>query len=120
MYMPDAVAALIDLMEADPGRLIHRNAFNVTAFNVTPAEMADAIRRHLPDFEIDYEIDPVRQALADSWPRSLDDSAARAEWDWQPRYDLAAMTQDMLQTLGKRLGLVGRWRDHAKGGDDGG
>ena len=112
MYMPDAVTAMIEVMEADATRLVHRNAFNVTAFDVTPAELADAIRRHLPDFEIDYEVDPVRQAIADSWPRTMDDSAARAEWDWNPRFDLAAMTQDMLRTLGRRLGLVRRWRDH--------
>jgi nucleoside-diphosphate-sugar epimerase len=103
---------MIEVMEADASRLVHRNAFNLTAFDVTPAELADAIRRHLPDFEIDYEVDPVRQAIADSWPRTMDDSAARAEWDWNPRFDLAAMTQDMLRTLGRRLGLVGRWRDH--------
>ena len=105
MYMPDAITAMIDLMEADAARLTHRNAFNVTAFNVTPAEMADAIRQHMPDFHIDYEVDPVRQAIANSWPRTIDDSAARDEWDWAPRYDLATMTADMLQVLGGRLGL---------------
>jgi len=119
MYMPDAVMALIEVMEADASRLVHRNAFNVTAFNVTPAELADAIRKHLPDFEIDYEIDPVRQAIADSWPRTMDDSAARTEWGWKPRYDLAAMTDDMLKTLGQRLDLVGRWRGHDTGGRNG-
>jgi nucleoside-diphosphate-sugar epimerase len=120
MYMPDAVAAMIDVMAADAERLVHRNAFNVTAFNVTPEELAEAIRRHIPEFEIEYEVDPVRQALADSWPRSLDDSAARREWDWQPRYDLAAMTEDMLATLGKRLVPAGRARMLEKGGGDGG
>jgi nucleoside-diphosphate-sugar epimerase len=111
---------MIDVMAADAERLVHRNAFNVTAFNVTPEELAEAIRRHIPEFEIEYEVDPVRQALADSWPRSLDDSAARREWDWQPRYDLAAMTEDMLATLGKRLVPAGRARMLEKGGGDGG
>ena len=102
MYMPDAVRAIIELMDADAGRLVHRNAFNVTAMDFTPAELAAAIRKHIPDFVIDYEVDPVRQAIADSWPRSLDDSAARAEWGWSPAYDLAAMTEDMIDKLGKR------------------
>ena len=82
MYMPDTLRAIIALMEADPARLHHRNAFNITAMSITPAELAQAIRRHVPEFVIDYRIDPVRQAIADSWPRSLDDSAARAQWGW--------------------------------------
>jgi nucleoside-diphosphate-sugar epimerase len=96
MYMPDAIRAAIELMEADPSYLVHRNAFNVTAMQLTPASLAAAIRRHLPAFEIDYEVDPVRQAIAESWPRRLDDSAARAEWGWRPEYDLETMTADML------------------------
>ena len=84
MYMPDAVAAILDLMDADPSRLRHRNAFNVTAMSLTPEELAAEIRRHVPGFEIDYEVDPLRQAIADSWPDSMDDSAAREEWGWQP------------------------------------
>lgn len=103
MYMPDAIRAMIELMEADPTRLNHRNAYNVTAMSFTPDELAAAIRNRIPDFEIDYEIDPVRQAIADSWPRSLDDSAARADWNWQPRYDLDAMCADMIDKLGARL-----------------
>lgn len=105
MYMPDALEAAIKVMEADPARLRHRNAFNVTGMNFTPEELAAAIRVHIPDFQIDYEIDPVRQAIADSWPNSLDDSAAREEWDWSPRYDLAAMVEDMLRNLRLRLKL---------------
>jgi nucleoside-diphosphate-sugar epimerase len=105
MYMPDALDAAIRVMEADPGRLRHRNAFNVTAMNFTPEELAAAIRVHIPDFKIDYEIDPVRQKIADSWPNSLDDSAAREEWDWSPRYDLEAMVEDMLRNLRQRLKL---------------
>lgn len=99
MYMPDAIRAAIELMEADPARLVHRNAFNVTAMQVTPASLADAIRVHLPKFELTCEVDPVRQAIADSWPRRIDDTVARAEWDWEPEFDLAAMTTDMLANL---------------------
>jgi len=103
MYMPDAVKAAIDVMGADPARLIHRNAFNVTAMNFTPEEIAAEIRKHLPRFVIDYRVDPVRQAIADSWPDSLDDGAARAEWGWSPSYELEAMTQDMLENLDRKL-----------------
>lgn len=99
MYMPDAIRAAIELMEADPARLVHRNAFNVTAMQVTPASLADAIRVHLPKFELTCEVDPVRQAIADSWPRRIDDTVAQAEWDWEPEFDLAAMTTDMLANL---------------------
>ncbi|MFQ5529682.1 MAG: NAD-dependent epimerase/dehydratase family protein [Gemmatimonadota bacterium] len=99
MYMPDAIRAAVELMEADPGRLRHRNAFNVTAMQGTPASLAASIREHLPEFEIVYDVDPIRQAIADSWPRRVDDTAARAEWDWEPEYDVAAMTADMLSNL---------------------
>jgi nucleoside-diphosphate-sugar epimerase len=103
MYMPDAIRAIIEVMAADPTRLRHRNAFNITAMSVTPEELAAAIRLHLPDFVIDYQVDPVRQAIADSWPESLDDGAAREEWDWCPRYDLPALVRDMLANLSKPL-----------------
>ena len=99
MYMPDTIDAIIRLMEADPARLIHRNAFNVTAMNFTPARLAEEIAKHIPEFTIDYDVDPVRQAVANSWPRSIDDSAARAEWDWAPAYDLESMTRDMIEKL---------------------
>jgi nucleoside-diphosphate-sugar epimerase len=94
---------MIEVMEADPAGLAHRNAFNITAMSFTPEILAESIRKHLPDFAIDYEVDPVRQAIADSWPRSLDDSAARGEWDWAPAYDLPAMTEDMLNKLDAKL-----------------
>jgi nucleoside-diphosphate-sugar epimerase len=103
MYMPDAMKASIEIMEVDPSRLVHRNAFNVTAMNFTPEELAAEIRKHIPDFVIDYHVDPVRQSIADSWPNSLDDSAARNEWGWSPEYDLSAMVQDMLENLGRKL-----------------
>jgi nucleoside-diphosphate-sugar epimerase len=103
LYMPDAIRAAIQLMEADPARLRHRNAFNISAMSFCPEDQAAYIRRYLPDFEIDYDIDPVRQALADSWPNSLEDYAARVEWGWEPEYDLDATTRDMLGVLSRRL-----------------
>jgi nucleoside-diphosphate-sugar epimerase len=99
MYMPDAVRAMLELMAASPERLHHRNAYNIHAFSVTPEQLAAEIRKHLPAFTIDYEVDPRRQAIADSWPHTLDDSAAREDWGWSPEYDLPAMVHDMLQRL---------------------
>ena len=99
MYMPDAVRAAIDVMEADASRLAHRNAFNVTAMQFTPERLADAIRAHIPRFTIDYDIDPVRQGIAESWPDRIDDTAAREEWGWQPAFDLERMTADMFAHL---------------------
>jgi nucleoside-diphosphate-sugar epimerase len=104
MYMPDAVRAAIDIMEAEPAALVHRNAFNVTAMQLTPALLSQLIRKHIPDFEIDYAVDPVRQRIADSWPDRLDDSAAREEWGWQPEFGAEAMVEDMLAKLALRLG----------------
>ncbi len=106
MYMPDAIRATIDVMEADPARLTHRNSFNIAAVNFTPVELAAEIAKHVPGFTIDYDIDPVRQRIADSWPESLDDSAARAEWGWAPRFDLAAMVADMLTELRLKLRIA--------------
>jgi len=105
MYMPDAIRAMLELMEAPAPRLRHRNAFNLGAINFTPDELAAEINKHLPGFEMRYVVDPVRQAIADSWPQSLDDSAAREEWGWKPRYDLAAMTAEMLAKLRPKLGV---------------
>ena len=101
MYMPDAIRAAIGIMEADPDTLRHRNAFNVTAMQLAPETLAEEIRKHLPDFAIDYDVDPVRQAIADSWPDRIDDRAARDEWGWKPEYDMSAMTADMLAHLKK-------------------
>jgi nucleoside-diphosphate-sugar epimerase len=103
MYMPDAIRAVIELMDADPASLVHRNAFNITAMNFTPEELAKEIRKQILDFVIDYEVDPIRQAIADSWPRTIDDSAARAEWGWVPRYTLESMTTDMFDKLRRKL-----------------
>jgi nucleoside-diphosphate-sugar epimerase len=101
MYMPDCLKCTLDLMDADFARLKHHSSFNVTAMSFTAGELAAEIRRHVPLFEVRYEPD-FRQAIADSWPASIDDSAARAEWDWKPDYDLAAMTVDMLAALRAR------------------
>lgn len=99
MYMPDAIRAMIALMEVDAARLRHRNAYNVTAMSITPAELAAEIAKHVPGFTVDYEVDPVRQAIADSWPRAMDASAAREDWGFAPQFDLAAMTKEMLARL---------------------
>ncbi len=103
MYMPDALNAAVKLMEADPSRLKHRNAFNVTSFSFCPSMLADEIKKHIPDFVIEYEIDPVRQGIADSWPDSLDDSCAREEWGWKPEYDFPSMVKDMIEKLSIKL-----------------
>ncbi|UCF07131.1 MAG: NAD-dependent epimerase/dehydratase family protein [bacterium] len=102
MYMPDAIKAAIDLMEADPNRLHHRNAFNVSAMHFTPEDLAAEIKKHIPDFEMDYNVDPIRQKIADSWPNYMDDSTARREWGWKPVYTIESMTEDMLRILRKR------------------
>ena len=99
MYMPDAINAAISLMKAEASSLIHRNGYNITAMNFTPAELADAIRTHIPGFTIDYQTDPLRQAIADSWPHSMDDSVARREWGWQPQFSMEQMVDDMLTKL---------------------
>ncbi len=101
MYMPDCIKATIDLMEADFSRLKHHADFNLAAMSFSAGELAAEIKKHIPEFVCDYQPD-FRQAIADSWPRSIDDSAAREEWGWQPSYDLAAMTVDMLDKLQRR------------------
>ena len=104
MYMPDAIKAAIELMEASPEKLEHRNAFNVTAMSFDPEIIAAAIRKHIPEFTLDYDVDPVRQAIAESWPNNMDDSCAREEWGWKPDYELPSMTKDMIEKLTKKLG----------------
>ena len=103
MYMPDALRASIMLMEADPAKLIHRNAFNIASMSFDPEIIYHAILRRKPDFKIIYDLNPLKQAIAESWPDSLDDSCARAEWGWYPEYDLERMTDDMLEKLSIRL-----------------
>lgn len=99
MYMPDALHGAIQIMEADPSRLKHRNSFNIASLSFDPEIIYQNIKKYMPDFTMEYDVDPLKQAIADSWPNSLDDSAAREEWDWAPHYDLDAMTQDMLAKL---------------------
>lgn len=99
MYMPDALDAAISLMTADSKRLKHRNAFNVTAMSFTPQRLVAEIQKHIPEFTISYSVDPLRQAIADSWPRHMNDSAARAEWGWQAHFDMPAMVKDMLEKI---------------------
>lgn len=103
MYMPDALDAIVQLMEADADKLVHRNAFNITAMSFEPSEIEASIKKYIPSFEMDYDVDPARQAIADSWPDSLDCSAAKEEWGFQAKYDLDRMTQDMLEKLTKKL-----------------
>lgn len=103
MYMPDALKAAVDIMEADPSGLKHRNAFNVASMSFDPEMLAAKIREHIPGFSMRYEVDPVRQGIADSWPDKMDDSCARAEWGWTPSYDLESMTVDMIAELRKKL-----------------
>ncbi len=106
MYMPDALNAIVQLLEADPTRLKHRNAFNITAMSFDPEDMAASIRKHIPEFQLDYDVDPVRQSIANSWPNSLDDSEARAQWDWNPEYLLDDVTADMLEKLRIKLNIM--------------
>lgn len=103
LYMPDALKAVVDLMEADPSKLVNRNAFNITAMSLTPEILEASIKKYMPEFTLDYNVDPVRQAIAESWPNSLDDSAATKEWGWKPEYDLDKMTKDMLENLKLKL-----------------
>lgn len=103
MYMPDALHAAVQLMEADPSRLVHRNAFNIASMSFAPEDIYAAIKKYKPEFEMEYNVDPLKQSIAESWPDSLDDTCARQEWDWKPTYDLDSMTRDMLDKLSARL-----------------
>lgn len=105
MYMPDALRAAVEIMEADPSRLVHRNSFNIASMSFDPEIIYNKIKEYIPDFRMEYELDPLRQSIADSWPDSLDDSCARTEWDWKPEFDLDGMSQDMIRNL--RVKLLG-------------
>ncbi len=104
MYMPDALRAAIDIMQANPRYLKHRNSFNIASMSFDPEEIAASIRKYIPNFKMRYEVDPVRQAIADSWPDNMDDTCARKEWGWAPSYNLDLMTQDMIKNLKIKLG----------------
>ena len=103
MYMPDGLRAAIEIMEANPDKLVHRNSFNIASMSFDPEIIYHNIQKYVPGFQMKYKVDPLRQAIADSWPNSLDDTCAREEWGWRPEFDLDAMTQDMLSKLGIRL-----------------
>ena len=105
MYMPDAIDSIIQICEADGSKLIHRNAFNITAMSFCPEDIKKSIQKHIPEFEMDYAVDPIKQKIANSWPNSLDDSCAREEWGWDPKFNLDTMTADMLEKLRAKLNL---------------
>lgn len=104
MYMDDAIRATIELMQADPTKLSVRTSYNLHSLSFTPAELAAEIQKHLPDFEISYNPD-FRQAIADSWPASIDDSVAQKDWNWKYEFDLAKMTETMLANLKEKLAI---------------
>jgi len=101
MYMPDCIKGTIDLMEADISKLKHHCDFNIGSMSFSASELASEIKKHIPNFKLEYKPD-FRQAIADSWPQSIDDTAARKEWGWKPSYNLSSMTKDMLEKLGER------------------
>ncbi len=103
MYMPDALQAAVHLMQADPARLRHRNSFNIASMSFEPEQLFAKIREYIPELRVKYEVDPVRQAIAESWPDRMDDACAREEWDWEPAYDLDSMTRDMIRHLRDKL-----------------
>ena len=103
MYMPDGLRAAIEIMEADSTKFVHRNSFNIASMSFDPEIIFNNIKKYMPEFQMEYEVDPLRQAIAESWPNSLDDTCARQEWGWKPEYDLDAMTKDMLAKLKERF-----------------
>lgn len=103
MYMPDALRAAVELMEADPSKLKHRNSFNIASMSFTPEIIAEAVRREVPSFTMDYDVEPVKDAIARSWPNKLDDTCAREEWGWKPQWDLDSMTRDMLAAVRRKM-----------------
>lgn len=108
MYMPDALRAAVSVMEADPSKLIHRNSFNIASMSFEPEQIAAEIKKHIPSFTMDYKVDEVKQAIANSWPNKMDDSCATAEWGWKAEYDLTSMTPDMLAKVKEKFdkGLI--------------
>ena len=106
MYMPDALRAAIEIMEADPTKLHHRNSFNIASMSFDPEIIYNSIKREIPSFEMEYDVDPLRQGIADSWPNSLDDTCARMEWGWKPEYNLESMTKDMIKKLRLKFNIA--------------
>ena len=103
MYMPDALRAAIEIMEADPTKFVHRNSFNIASMSFDPEIIYNNIRKYIPDFKMGYEVDPLRQKIAESWPNSLDDTCARNEWGWKPEFNLDEMSKDMIARLREKL-----------------
>lgn len=103
IYMPDVLKAFVELMEADPSKLKHRNGFNIASMSFSPEMIYAEIKKYVPDFEMVYEIDPVKDHISAGWPNFMDDSAARSEWGWKPEWDMERMTKDMLEALRRRL-----------------
>ncbi|MDE5906780.1 MAG: NAD-dependent epimerase/dehydratase family protein, partial [Alistipes sp.] len=103
IYMPDALRACVELMETDPAKLIHRNSFNLASMSFTPEIICAEIKKRMPSFTMDYDVDPVKKAIAESWPNSLDDTCAREEWGWKPEWDLSRMTDDMLEHIRQKF-----------------
>ena len=103
LYMPDALEAMTQLMEADPSKLVHRNSFNVTSMSFTPEQLFTEIKKRIPSFTWDYEIDPVKAQISASWPDCLDDSCAREEWGWNPKWGMDAVIDDMLAACRKKV-----------------
>jgi nucleoside-diphosphate-sugar epimerase len=103
MYMPDALRAAVEVMEADPAKLVHRNSFNIASMSFCPKELFEVIKKRIPDATFDYNVDPVKAAIADSWPNKMDDSCARAEWGWKPEWDIDMMVDDMLAVIGQKM-----------------
>lgn len=103
LYMPDALQATTQLMEADPSKLVHRNSFNVTSMSFTPEELFTAIKKRVPSFTWDYNVDPVKAQISASWPDCLDDSCARQEWGWNPKWGMDEMIDDMLEACRKKV-----------------
>ena len=108
MYMPDALRAAVEVMEADPAKLVHRNSFNIASMSFCPKELFEVIKKRIPDATFDYNVDPVKAAIADSWPNKMDDTCAREEWGWKPEWDIDMMVDDMLKVIGRKMkdGLV--------------
>ncbi|WP_315818159.1 hypothetical protein [Paraflavitalea speifideaquila] len=107
MYMPDAIRATIELMEAPASKISIRHSYNLSAMSFSPKEIGAEIKKHIPEFTLDYKPD-YRQAIADSWPQSIDDSVATKDWGWKPEYNLERMTKDMLENLEIELGGVSK------------
>ena len=105
MYMPDALKAAITLMEANPERLVHHNGFNVASMSFAPETIYAEIKKHIPGFEMEYDVDPLKQSIAESWPDKMDDTCARREWGWAPNFDIRSMTTDMIEKLREKLAV---------------